>query len=218
MENEILSRLKIFRQKEKFSDSEWNKRGLNPSNSELVEKMDFLLNESIDEIIENHVKNSSKSTFTKTLKRGLSKFNKADYDTEEKEFILDNFHELSNILGIDFKDNLNSWLYGSVLNTLLKLSNLFRSPQKVIETLVQNCQDCESKLETFITQKRSDITYESYNIVKCKTCGGYNLIELGKEIAALNFGNYEITEQLSKEDFSKEQAEIRLNQIRFFRK
>jgi Domain of unknown function (DUF4844) len=124
MENEILSRLKIFRQKEKFSDSEWNKRGLNPSNSELVEKMDFLLNESIDEIIENHVKNSSKNTLTKTLKRGLSKFNKADYDTEEKEFILDNFHELSKILGIDFKDNLNSWLYGSVLDTLLKLSNL----------------------------------------------------------------------------------------------
>ncbi|MEI9946453.1 MAG: hypothetical protein WDN26_19810 [Chitinophagaceae bacterium] len=80
------------------------------------------------------------------MKQDLSKFNKLDYDTEEKEFICDLFHELSTIADIDFKDDLNKWLYGSVLTTLLKLKNIL-NPEKIVETLTQPCTNCGTQLE-----------------------------------------------------------------------
>lgn len=215
MENDVIEKLKKIRQKDKFSVTEWNKRGLNPSSTDLCIKMETLLNGCIDELMDCNFKDKKNSK--KVLKNGLLKFNKLDYDTEEKEFIADYFCELADIMKLDFKNDLNSWLYGSILNSLFKLSNLFRKSEKVQNTISQNCEKCKSKLETFIIETNADIDYESYSIVKCKNCGEFNLIDFGKGVEKVRFGYYEVVENLNKEDFSKEQAVIRLEQIRHFR-
>jgi hypothetical protein len=63
------------------------------------------------------------------LKSEIAGLNKAHYDTKENELICDLFHELASIVHVDFKDNLNSWLYGPVLTTLIKMQKVLH-PQK----------------------------------------------------------------------------------------
>ena len=60
--------------------------------------------------------------------------------------------------------------------------------------------------------------FSFYFIVKCKSCQEYNLINEIKNIRKINFGNYELVEQLSSKEFNLDEAKIRLKQIQFFRK
>ena len=141
-----------------------------------------------------------------------------NFDTEEREFISDNYSKISKIIDIDFSQNLNKWLYGSMFLTLQKVSELLRGKEKTIETLITNCSKCEVKLETFILEKMDSNIENDYNIVKCNNCSQYNLIDNGSGNKRIQFGNYELTEQLSKEKYSFEDAKIRLKQIITFRK
>ena len=129
--------LTAFKLRDKFSDQAWNNRGLNPSSSEISSNLTRLFNLSADELIEAVQNNASEKQLKSLLKYQLSKFNKLDYDTEEKEFICDLFFELAKIVNIDFKDNLSSWLYGSALTTLIKIRAAL-NPRKIIETIYQN--------------------------------------------------------------------------------
>ena len=205
-------------EKRKFADSEWEKRGLNPSNYELCENLEQNLNKCLNSLLNQIENKSSEKELKKTLKINLKAFNKSSFDTEEKEFICDYYNEISKIIEIDFKNELNNWLYGSLLNTLFKVTEFIRGKEKVIEILSQNCTKCEAKLETFIFKKDENIPKSDFFIVRCNSCENYNLIDIGPKIKSLKFGEYELTEQLSREDFNLEQAKIRLNQIQFFRK
>ena len=216
--DEIIEKLKRFREKSKFSNSEWEKRGLNPSDSDLCIKMENLFNDCTDSLIDSVENNKNQRLIKKSLKNGLHSFDKLDYDTEEREFICDYFFELSQIVEIDIKNELNNWLYGFGLNAMIKVISAFKKPDKIVETLSQNCTKCNSKLETFILERQPDIPDTAYDIVKCKTCGEFNLIDKGAGIKRLKFGNYDWVEQLSKEEYNGEQAKTRLVQIKFFRK
>jgi hypothetical protein len=206
-----------FKQKDKFSIKAWNDRGLNASSSEMCTKLTQLFNSTADNLINAINEKSSSRQLKTTLKLDLSKFNKLDYDTEEKEFICDLFHELSNMVDIDFKDNLNMWLYGSVLTTLLKLKNII-NPEKIVETLMQPCTNCGTQLESYILKKENGILQSSFYVVKCKNCKELNLLSCGPNIKQLKFGNYEYVETLNTSEYTFEQALVRLEQIKFFRK
>src|SRR5688572_13655802 len=104
--------LTAFKLRDKFSDQAWNYRGLNPSSSEISSTLTRVFNLSADELIDAVQHKASEKQLKSILKSQLSKFNKHDYDTDEKEFICDLFFELAQIVNIDFKDNLSSWLYG----------------------------------------------------------------------------------------------------------
>jgi hypothetical protein len=112
LEQSRIDRLTAFRQREKFSDEAWNKRGLNPSAQEISLKLTELFNRCADVLIDAVGKNASDKQLKTILKSHLSNFSKRAYDTEEKEFVCDLFYELAQILEIDFTDNLNRWLYG----------------------------------------------------------------------------------------------------------
>jgi len=218
MTNPKFSKLKYLLEKKKFADSEWEKRGLNPSSSELCEKMENKLNQCLNSLINLIEHNSSQNDLKKSLRQSLKTFDKSDFDTEEKEFICDYFYEISKSIEIDFKNDLNKWLYGSLLSTVLKFSEFIKGKEKVIETLSQNCTKCNSNLESFILEKDDEIPDSDFFIVKCKSCGEYNLIDKGPKIKRLKFGEYELTEQLSRKDYDLESAKIRLKQIQYFRK
>ena len=213
-----IDQLKYLLEKNKFSYSEWEKRGLNPSASELCEYLENNLNSCLNSLIDKTENNASQKELKKTLSLNLRSLNKSNLDTEEKEFVCDYYNDFSKIVEVDFKSELNNWLYGTLLNLLIKTTELIKGKEKIIETLVQNCTKCNSKLETFILEKNEEILDSGFFIVRCKSCREYNLIEKGSKIKRLRFGEYELTEQLAKKDYDLEGAKIRLKQIQFFRK
>jgi len=146
----ILDKLKAFRQRDKFSTSAWNERGLNPSDNEMCYRLESLFNNCADNLINAISTGQNSKQLKSILKQGLENFKSFDYDTEEREFICDYFSQLSEIINVDFKDSLNNWLYGRVLNSLIKIAYFFKGREKIIETLSQNCTSCDSKLETFM--------------------------------------------------------------------
>lgn len=217
LEQNRIDQLTAFRQRDKFSDQAWNKRGLNPSVWEVSSKLTGLFNQCADALIDAVRKNASDKELKTILRSHLSNFSKQDYDTEEKEFVCDLFYELAQIVEIDFADNLNRWLYGSAMSALLKFQATL-NPRKVLDTIKQNCPTCGGAIDTFIMRREEGIPDYSWNIVQCKNCKDYLLVSYGPNVKEAKFGNYDLIEQLPKEAFSKEQAEIRLEQIRHFRK
>jgi hypothetical protein len=218
MSNLKFEKLKYLLEKKKFADVEWEKRGLNPSSSELCELMEEKLNLCLNSLINLVENNSSENNLKKTLRQSLRSFNKSNFDTEEREFICDYFYEISKAADIDFKNDLNNWLYGSFITSFLKITEFIKGKEKVVETISQNCTKCHSKLETFILENNNEIPESDFFIVKCKSCGEYNLIDIGAKIKRLRFGEYELVEQLPKKDYDIEEAKIRLRQIQTFRR
>lgn len=133
-----IEKLTEFIQRDKFSTQAWNERGLNPSSDELCQYLTSFFNTSANKFIERVKAHSLARQFKSVLKFQLASLDKSHYDTEEKEFICDLFHVLAAIVEVDFNDNLNTWLYGSVLTTLMKIQKFIR-PEKIIETLRQPC-------------------------------------------------------------------------------
>jgi hypothetical protein len=213
-----INKLTALKQKDKFSDGEWEKRGLEPSAPELCQHLNTLFNDSLDALIKA-VGTDAPGTQLKTiLSRHLSAFHKSEYDMEEREFITDVFYQLAKIVNVDFKHQLNSWMYGVILGALLRLSSVFKKAQAVVETLSQECSNCKTKLDTFIIERGDDIPDLCWDIIQCDSCNEYNLLNKGPHIRQLRFGNYRWIEQLSKDEFNEEQALVRLEQIRYFRK
>ena len=83
-----LDKLALFKERDKFSQSAWNDRGLNPSSNELCQQLTSLFNSCADNLIEAINNKYSSKQLKTVLKAGLSRFNKFDYDTEEKEFYM----------------------------------------------------------------------------------------------------------------------------------
>lgn len=212
-----LDKLNAFRMRDKFSTSAWEQRGLNPSNSEMCNRLQNLFNNCADNLIKATNSDFKPRQLKGILKKGLQSVNRSHYDTEEREFICDYFDQLAKIVSVDFNYNLNSWLYGSILGTLLKISSFLKGKEKILETLTQDCTKCNSKLETFILRKADGIPDHSWNIIQCNNCNEYNLLSSRPNIKESRYGNYKFIEQLPKTEYSEEQANIRLEQIRYFR-
>lgn len=213
-----LNKLDAFIKKDKFSNAAWEQRGLNPSDSEMCRELQNLFNNCASKLIEAIRADANSKQSNRILKSYLKSIHKIDYDTEEREFIGDYFDQLSKIVFVDFKDSLNRWLYGNFLGTLLKLTLFFKGKEKVLAILSQNCTNCGSKLETFILRKEDGIADHSWKIIQCDDCKEFNLLSTGPNIKELRLGNYKLIEELSKTAFTEEQANIRLQQIIFFRK
>ena len=106
-----LDKLNHFRKKDKFSVSAWEERGLNPSDNEVCNKLQNLFNECADNLIEAINSDPNTKQLKSILKKWLESIDSSHYDTEEREFICDYFDPLSKIISVDFKNNLNNWLY-----------------------------------------------------------------------------------------------------------
>ena len=121
-------------------------------------------------------------------------------------------------MGVDLKNQLNNWMYGPAMGGLLQLTKLFRKPERIIETLTQECTECGVSLETFITEKREGIPSSSFHVVRCSACRTLNLLDNGANIARSKFGEYESVELLRKDAYDHSQALERMRQIAQWRK
>lgn len=218
MNNSKVNRLQFLLDKKKFADIEWDNRGLNPSDSDLCEYMESRFNMCLTSLIILVKNNSSNRTLKRELNKGLKTFERFNFDTEEREFICDLFYVISKEIEVDFKNELNSWLYGSFLASIFRISSFLKGKEKFLEVLSQNCSKCDSKLETFILAKEDTILESDFLIVRCKSCREFNLLDNGANVKQLKFGDYELIEQLPKSNYDLEGAKIRLKQLQFFRK
>lgn len=214
---DTIDKLKAYLAKEKFDSSEWDKRGLIPSSDELCQIMSFGVNNCCESLIKDCVQNQNSTVFKRTLKNGLKTIDKSQLDTEEKEFVCDCFREMAVIVSVDIDNELNSWRYGSLLGGIFNISKALKGKEQVLETLSQDCTNCKKALETFITRKEDGIPDFAYDVVKCKNCDEFNLIDKGPNIKSLRIGEYELVEQLSKDEYSLDQAKQRLEQIKHWR-
>lgn len=209
----ILDQLNYFKIQEKFSNNVWENRGLIPSDDELCKYLENYFNLCINKLINAVQKSVSKYKLKLIIKQALRGLNKFHYDTEERELICEYFHSLGKIVGVNTAYLLNAWLYGYFLATLLR----FQKEKRVIATLKQPCLNCGDTLETYITAYKNDDAKIIFFVVTCNKCQGYNLLNLGGDIGSFRFGNYKFEENLSNEYPTKEQAELRFEQIRNFR-
>ena len=212
-----IDKLKAFKLRDKFSVEKWEERGLNPSSYELCQNMTTVFNSTTDDLMDLINNGRANTELKSILRSGLKRFNKKDFDTEEKEFICDLFLELGDIIEVDINSELNKWLYGALLSNMLKLSKLIK-PERIIETIQQSCTQCGIQLESHIVGKQDGIPDASWLVAKCNNCNELNLLSTAPNIKELKFGNYQWVDTLSKDEYSSEQALIRLEQIKFFRK
>lgn len=210
---EAVQRLTQLRDKKKFTDSDWDKRGLIPSDSEKVNEMTQLMNICLDELLADIKSNSTERQIRKTLTKGLKRFKTSNYDTEEKEFIGDEFHKIGSVLRLNISDNLNSWLYGSVLGTII---NLTKKKDVILDTKSFECTKCRLTLSLKVTAIKEGIP-NYWIIAQCVQCGEYNLLSTGENAGGLKFEDFTSTEILDGKENSEQQAKTRLEQIRYFK-
>ena len=139
---EIIEKLTRLRGKKKFANSDWEKRGLNPSDTHKVNEMIRLMDTCLDELLTD-LKSNATEKIRKTLAKGLNRFKVSYYDTEEKEFIGDEFYNIGSILGLDIAEHLNLWLYGRVLSTIIGLN---KKNEVIISTQSFECTKCKLNL------------------------------------------------------------------------
>lgn len=214
----ILTALSNFRAKDKFSYNEFQERGLNPSDPDKCNDMQLIVNDCTDEIIAGIANDLSKRELTKIFRNHLHAVNKFHYDTGEREYLCDRLYDLSMIVDADIKHDLNSWQYGSVFNTLMRITNFLRGAGKVVEVRQQKCTACDTMLKTSIMGRQEGIPDYHWHIIRCGGCREYNLSSIGPGVNRYRSENYQLVEQLPKANYSEEEAHVRLEQIKYFRK
>jgi hypothetical protein len=205
-----ISQLDSLKNTYKFTDKDWDNRGLIPSEKALSDNMDRLLNECLGELILTQNKDLSQKDYKKILNRGLKRFRKLDYDTEESEFIVDKFDEIAKIIRIDFNEDLNIWLYGKLM---VKFGKIFNKEEKVIDTLSINCSECNEPLNKLITRYEENVP-EYWTIVKCNKCGDLNLFPAQGKVKASRFENCTWIKSYDKSEVDSTQIEIELNDLK----
>ncbi|CAN5241327.1 hypothetical protein BH10ACI1_BH10ACI1_05540 [soil metagenome] len=88
---EILNKLK---NRDFFPEEEWGERGLIPSEEEIIEKMKLEIKNFIDFLIRLYQSQPTQQKIIQEIQRYFDEWDRNDFDTEEMEFIFDEFFEI----------------------------------------------------------------------------------------------------------------------------
>ncbi len=206
---EKFDNLSKFKKRNKFSKKAWNERGLIPSDAQMSKFVNNFFNSCADKLIEGLNNKLPDNEIKDLLEKQLVSLNKSDFDTEEREFIGDLFHELASIVKIDINKALEIWLYGFALKV---------PERKVVEILKQPCTTCAVELETYINEKEEGIPAYGWALAKCNNCGGLNLLDPRPNVKQASFGNYQWFGTLYADKYNFEQALAKLEKIKLLKK
>ncbi|EJL64483.1 DUF4844 domain-containing protein [Flavobacterium sp. CF136] len=219
MNNKILA-LEKLKNKEKFSNEEWENRGLNPSEKSLCIKLEKSFNDLITNLISSSNTKKSPQEIETIFEKYFNKIKSDELDTEEREFVVDYFDEIAKILKSDsLNEKLNSWTYGTEAydyeKAVKKLSEkILEEERKRHEIISMECSKCRTQLETFILEKDNSIPSFEFDIIKCVKCSELNILDKGCGIKRYRFLNYELIEELPKEEYDLSKALQRLEQLK----
>ena len=206
--------LQDFRARNKFADAEWAKRGLHPAESHLSARLNGLFNACTDELLREMRRGGREPMLRQVLLTGLGKFDSSGYDTAEKEFIIDHFTGLSELVQVDIKSELSAWRYGTLLNTMRQTVEVVQGPEEIIETHVQACTRCQVPLKTLVLEKQDGLPSAGFAVAQCLACEELNLIEIRSDVKRFRFDNYRVRERLDGQAYAPDQALARLEQLR----
>ena len=218
--NRRISELEKLRKKEKFSREEWENRGLNPSSKNLSEKLEKSLNDLITDLISASNFEKSEQETGDIYENYFKKTISDELDTEEKEFVVDYFDEIAEILDIEsITKKLNFWTYGTETYDhenaeRIASEKVLAEERKRHEIISIQCSKCNMLLDTFISERDNEIPSFEYDIIKCVKCHELNLLDKGPGIKKYRFLNYELIEELPKEEYDFDKALIRLEQLK----
>ena len=210
---ETIEKLTNLRARKKFTDSDWEKRGLNPSDSEKVNEMIRLTDMCLDELLAMIKSNPTEKQVREVLINGLDRFKTSYYDTEEKEFIGEEFYKIGLIVGLDISDFFNEWMYGAVLSAIMKLN---KKKEVIVDTNSVACSKCKSILNVKITETKTN-AHSYWVIGQCNQCGEYNLLSTGENAGRMKFENFALIKTLKTSENSEEQARNKLEDIKYSR-
>ncbi|MGN7823693.1 DUF4844 domain-containing protein [Chitinophaga sp. 22536] len=215
----LITALSNFKERGKFSYSAYMDRGLNPSDDETRDGLERFFNHFADKLMTAARQGATEKDYKKLLMDALNMLNKNVFDTEDREFICDTFYELAGIVRVDLKDELSKWLYGSFFFNLMKVVNFIRGKKKeqVVEIRSQTCTGCGQSLEALVLEKKRGIPDTDWWIIQCNSCREYNLYSIGPDVKELRLNGFHQVESLPRQEFTEEQALIRLEQIKYFR-
>ncbi|NML39523.1 DUF4844 domain-containing protein [Chitinophaga sp. G-6-1-13] len=215
----LITALSNFKERGKFSYSAYMDRGLNPSDDETRDGLERFFNHFADQLMMAAKQGGTEKDYKRLLMDALKMLNKNVFDTEDREFICDTFDELAGIVRVDLKDELNKWLYGSFLVSMMKVVDFIKGKkkEKVLEIRSEACTGCSQPLEALVLEKQQGIPDTDWWIVQCNSCREYNLFSIGPNIKELRFNGFHQVESLPRREFTEEQAFIRLEQIKYFR-
>ena len=215
--DEIIGQLISFRERDKFSSEAWKKRGLPSADTVLCKYLSSHFHDSANHLIAAIRLGMPASGLKDIIRKRLSSFKKMRYDTEEKAFICELFDEMATIVGIDFRHQLNNWLYGYIVMTAKRLLRILQ-PAGMVEMAKQACTGCGTVLQTHVTEKTEGREEADWLIAKCHHCGEFNLVSPGAGVSIYKCVNYSVVDHLVKQKYSHAEAMLRMEQIRVFRK
>jgi hypothetical protein len=213
----LITRLREFQLRDKFTKAELTKFELSSFDSTKRDKIDQVISECVERLVEEVSKKRSKKKKKLILRRYFKKFQRKDYTPEERDLVYENYLELAKIVKVDMKNQLDRWILGLELYIAFKTMMAY-AKRNIKETITYNCKNCEEEFYIHITKRSSDIPDVTYDIVQCSECREYNLIDKGAGIESFRFGKCDWVEQLEKSRFSEEQAIARFEQVKLFRK
>lgn len=206
--------LTLFLKRDKFAPIVWRVRGITPSNQMVAPLLTSLFNNCAQSLLIGVEKNYHPRQLKSMLRFSLASINRGDFDFAERTFIADLYSELSEIVKINFRHTLHIFRHGPFLGTLMYIKPMLR-PTRII---LQYCDDCKSKLETLVLREDKKEPDYGWNVIQCSHCGEFNLLHLGSGVKAVRFGRYKSIEHLNKQDYTAQEAEHRLEQIRYYRR
>ncbi|CAD0002010.1 DUF4844 domain-containing protein [Flavobacterium salmonis] len=214
-----ISALEKLKNKEKFSDEEWKNRGLNPSEKSLCIKLEKDFNNLITNLISTIDSIKPNQEIEYIFEDYFKKIESYDLDTKEYEFVVDYFDEIAKNLDIEgIGEKLNFWTYDTEVYDFEKAEReasekVLEEERKRHETLSTECRKCKTELVTFILERDDEIPSFEFDIIKCVKCSELNILDKGCGIKRYRFLNYELIEELPKEEYDLEKALKRLEQL-----
>ena len=206
---EKVAKLKMLRKKNKFADSAWEKRGLIPSDSKMSTDMNHKIDLCLDELLLKLQSDETDTQLYKIFSKGLESFNSSDYDTEEREFVVDEFHEIGEILGLDVAEILNHWMHGKELASML----MAQKKEDVISLKSFACAKCKTKLDVKTLAVMEGVP-KSWFIGRCSKCSEYNLLSIGANVGKVGFENIIFVEAFYGDNNNEVHAQKRLEQLK----
>lgn len=156
LNEKVVDNLKKYIKNGFFSPEHYGRLVIVPNNYGVCKMIEELLSICIKEIIIAIQKNANKKQIKEALKKGLKRFNKMQYDTEEREFICHCFYLISDIVEVNFENELNEWLYGKILSFFFTFRYFFTPDQVNQAKMGQISRGSDSLPENVKAEKATD--------------------------------------------------------------